>query len=142
MFFITVAAIEMVGSQVSVIGNALKKYKVVGHNAFNWMNPNPNFTNNKWLGSVEKITNRISGLMNGLFAIDMIAQVVLTEKQTEKQLSDDKKEIIENVQGLYKDYQTGLGYPENKATATAAGKSEKDSKGTAPTQEEVANLQN
>jgi hypothetical protein len=85
------AALEVVGSHVAKIGNALKKWGEVGENAFTWMNPQPNFQNRFFtaLQNTEEVVSQV----------DQVASEVLSAQQTithiGQQKSDLKKAISE-----------------------------------------------
>lgn len=139
LVFSVTMALEIVAQEVSSIGNALKKYKVVGEKAFAWMNPAPNFKN-KWIGIVETGTEKINGLIAGLFAIDTIAQGILQGRQAVDQMSKDKEELKKS---LFEGYATVVEgkVPEHKESLDTAIKSKGDSKGAPPTEQDIASIQ-
>lgn len=139
LVFSVTMALEIVAQEVSSIGNALKKYKVVGEKAFAWMNPAPNFKN-KWVGVVEAGTEKINGLIAGLFAIDTIAQGILQGRQAVDQMSKDKDELKKS---LFEGYATVVEgkVPEHKASLDTAIKSKEDSKGAKPTEQDISSIQ-
>ncbi|MEH2453848.1 hypothetical protein [Nostoc sp.] len=53
------SALEVVGSYVALIGNALRKWGEVGETAYKWFNPQPNF-HNKFFTTLEGATNVVS----------------------------------------------------------------------------------
>ncbi|MFK0735531.1 MAG: hypothetical protein ACIWVG_31095, partial [Gloeotrichia echinulata HAB0833] len=55
------SALEVVGSWVAFIGNALRKFGKVGDDAYRWMNPSPNFQN-KFFTTLEKAEDVVSQL--------------------------------------------------------------------------------
>ncbi|MBA3920326.1 MAG: hypothetical protein H0X31_00915 [Nostocaceae cyanobacterium] len=128
MIFQVLQALEIIGSWNASIGNALKKYLVVGYNAFGWMNPNPNFHNNffKFLGNA----------LNIVSSIDIVAQSILQGRKTIDDFGKQGEELSKDI----KEAQDGFNPPEHKATADAAAKSAKNSKSPDPTEEELRNL--
>lgn len=129
MVFSVLQALEIIGSWNASIGNALKKYLVVGQHAFDWMNPNPNFHNNffKFLGEA----------LNIVTSIDFIAQSILQGRQA---IDDFGKQTDELTKGM-KETADGFKPPEHQATAEAATKSANVSKSPTPSVEDVQNLQ-
>lgn len=129
MMWSVLNALNVIGSWNAQIGNALKKYGVVGHLAFGWMNASPNFHNKFFTG--------IFNAINVVTQLDFVAQSILQGRQAiddiGKQSEDFKKELS--------DLAPGEKPPENKPTKDAAEKSEKDSKGATPTPEQIQSLQ-
>ena len=79
------SALEIVGSWVAVIGNALRKWGEVGEKAFGWMNPTPNF-HNRFFTALEKTENFVS-------QIDSVASETLSIQDTVKQLGTQKDDL-------------------------------------------------
>ncbi|MEH2014911.1 hypothetical protein [Nostoc sp.] len=129
MVFSVLQALEIIGSWNASIGNALKKYLVVGQHAFNWMNPNPNFHNNffKFLGNA----------LNVVTSLDFVAQSILQGRQA---IEDFDKQTDELTKGI-SDAADGFKPPEHKATAEAATNSANVSKSPTPSPEEVKSIQ-
>lgn len=78
-------AIEVVGSWIASVGNALRKFGVVGERAYGWMNPTPNF-DNKFFTGLEAAENVVS-------QIDMVASEVLSVQQTVDEIGKQKAEL-------------------------------------------------
>ncbi|MCY7274336.1 MAG: hypothetical protein LH702_11490 [Phormidesmis sp. CAN_BIN44] len=78
-------ALEMVGSQVAKIGNALQKFGVISEKAFGWMNQSPNYQN-RFFTTIEKVEEVTSN-------IDSIAGEVLSVQDTITQIGTQKKEL-------------------------------------------------
>jgi hypothetical protein len=79
------SALEVVGSWVAWIGNALRKWGEVGEKAFGWMNPMPNF-HNRFFTALEKTENFVS-------QIDSVASETLSIQDTVKQLGTQKDDL-------------------------------------------------
>ena len=129
MVFSVLQALEIIGSWNASIGNALKKYLVVGQHAFSWMNPQPNFHNNffKFLGNA----------LNVVTSLDFVAQSILQGRQA---IDDFGKQTDELSKGI-SDAADGFKPPEHKATAEAAINSANVSKSPTPSPEEVKSVQ-
>lgn len=129
MVFSVLQALEIIGSWNASIGNALKKYLVVGQKAFEWMNPNPNFHNNffKFMGEA----------LNVVTSLDFVAQSILQGRQA---IDDFGKQTDELSKGIA-EASDGFKPPENKATAEAATKSAQESKSPIPSPEDVKSIQ-
>ncbi|MHC5917838.1 MAG: hypothetical protein ACYTXE_44280, partial [Nostoc sp.] len=129
MVFSVLQALEIIGSWNASIGNALKKYLVVGQNAFNWMNPNPNFHNNffKFLGEA----------LNVVTSLDFVAQSILQGRQAIDDFGKQTDELTKSI-GEASD---GFKPPENKARADAATASANVSKSPIPSPEDINSLQ-
>lgn len=80
------SALEVVGSWVAVIGNALRKWGEVGESAYKWMNPTPNFQN-KFFTALEKTEDVVS-------QIDSVASEVLSIQETVTQIGSQKTEFL------------------------------------------------
>jgi hypothetical protein len=107
-------ALEVVGSHVSKIGNALQKFRAVGERAYGWMNPQPSFQN-RFLTGMQSITEVVS-------QVDQAASSVVSAQETLAQLGTQKQEleksISEDPQGKKADPQPEAA--DTKAAATAA----------------------
>jgi len=82
-------ALEVVGSWVASIGNALRKWGEVGESAYRWMNPTPNFQN-RFFVSLESATNVVS-------QIDQIASETLSVQDNIKQIGEQSKELQDSL---------------------------------------------
>lgn len=139
LIFGITSALEIIAHSVHSIGNALKKYGVVGHNAYAWMNPNPNLKN-KWVGAVDAFTHKVTGFIAGAFAIDAIAQGILQGRQAVDEIAKQKDELKTELYKAYGETEDIITPPEHKATAEAAKKSATDSKGKLPTEDTIRSL--
>lgn len=98
-------ALEVVGSQVAKIGNALQKFRLVGERAYSWMNPTPFFQNRFFtvLQSSQEVVSQI----------DQVASEVLSVQETITQLGKNKDDLVKS-----------LGQEENSKQATATPEAE------------------
>jgi methyl-accepting chemotaxis protein len=79
------SALEIVGSWIAGIGNALRKFGEVSDRAYQWMNPQPNFQN-KFFTALETAENVVS-------QVDAIASEVLSVQETLKQIGETQEEL-------------------------------------------------
>lgn len=110
------AGLEVVGSYVGKIGNALQKWRVIGEKAYGWMNPQPNFQN-RFFTALETTQNVVS-------QIDQVATEVLSVETTieniGKQTADIQKALKEDEGS-----KPGTATPEAAKVAAAAAASKK-----------------
>ena len=129
MMFSVLTALEIIGSWNAEIGNALKKYLVIGQNAFAWMNPNPNFHN--------AFFTFLGNALNIVSSVDFVAQSILQGRQAidnfDKQTTDLTKSMADAADGFQP--------PQHTATANAANKSATDSQAIIPSPEDIGGLQ-
>ncbi|MDZ7966875.1 MAG: hypothetical protein RM368_18165 [Nostoc sp. DedSLP03] len=104
------SALEVVGSWVAVIGNALRKWGEVGESAYRWMNPTPDFQN-KFFTALETTENVVS-------QVDIVASEVLSVQDTVTQIGTQKTEFLKAL-GQEPDGKQGTTPPE--ATQVKAG---------------------
>ncbi|MBC7971544.1 MAG: hypothetical protein H7Z11_15720 [Verrucomicrobia bacterium] len=83
--FSILSALEVVGSMVGKIGNALKAGGVIFEKAFGWMNVQPNFQN-RFFTNIQAATDFVS-------AVDSVAGEVLSVQDAAKNLGEQKKDI-------------------------------------------------
>ncbi|MBN3905120.1 MAG: hypothetical protein HWQ35_00575 [Nostoc sp. NMS1] len=83
------SALEVVGSYVALIGNALKKWGEVGESAYRWFNPQPNF-HNKFFTTIEGVTNVVS-------QVDQLASEVVSIEQNITQIGELKNELNKSI---------------------------------------------
>ncbi|MHC5772097.1 MAG: hypothetical protein ACYTXI_42615, partial [Nostoc sp.] len=83
------SALEVVGSYVALIGNALRKWGEVGESAYKWFNPQPNF-HNKFFTTLEGATNVVS-------QIDQVASEVVSVEQNVAQIGELKNELGKSI---------------------------------------------
>lgn len=96
-------ALEVVGSYVSWIGNALKKWGVLMEKCYPWMNPNPDFQN-RYLTALQDANEVVE-------AIDQVAGEVLSIQETLGRLGNQQDELLEAVESGI-----GIEVPENTPT--------------------------
>jgi hypothetical protein len=78
-------ALEVVGSQVARIGNGLKKFRLVGDKAYNWMNPQPNFQN-RFFTVLQQTQEVVS-------QIDQVSSTVLSTQESIAQMKKNKEDL-------------------------------------------------
>ncbi|MEH2342535.1 MAG: hypothetical protein V7K22_12920 [Nostoc sp.] len=115
------SALEVIGSWIASIGNALRKWGEVGDNAYRWMNPTPNFQN-KFFTALETTENVVS-------QIDSVASEVLSVQETVGQIGEQKS-IIEKA--LREDDTSKQGTAPPEATKVKASAEEAKTKSTTP----------
>jgi hypothetical protein len=120
-------ALDIIGSWNAQIGNALKKYGVVGHNAFAWLNPAPNF-HNKFFTAVTNALNIVSNL-------DFVAQSIIQGRDAVDQITKQSEEFSKDFTDL-----TNPTPPEHKPTAAAAAASTTHSQSPPPTNDDLNNV--
>jgi hypothetical protein len=103
-------ALDTIGSMNAKVGNALKKYGVLGDNAYPWFNPSPNF-DNKYMRSLETVEQVVSN-------IDSVASEVLSAQETVTEIGKQKTELETAIKaGTEK---PGVDNDQQKAKAAAA----------------------
>lgn len=103
-------ALETIGGMNAKIGNALKKYGVLGDNAYPWFNPSPNY-DNKFMRGLEVAETTVS-------SIDSVASEILSAQDSVNQIGEQKTELEKAIkEGLEK---PGVDNDQQKAKATAA----------------------
>lgn len=79
------SALEIIGSWIAWIGNALKKWGTVGEKAYRWMNPEVNFQN-RFFTAIDTAENIVSN-------IDNVASEVLSIQETINQLGTQNNRV-------------------------------------------------
>lgn len=79
------SALETIGGWNAKIGNALKRFGVVGDSAYPFMNPNPNF-DNKYMRGLETVENAVS-------QVDQVASEVLSAQESVTEIIKQKDEL-------------------------------------------------
>jgi Collagen triple helix repeat (20 copies) len=82
-------ALEVVGSHVSKIGNALQKFRVVSEKAYSWMNPTPSFQN-RFLTGLQQTQEVVS-------QIDQVSSEVLSVQENITQMGKLKEELDKSL---------------------------------------------
>ncbi|WP_016953538.1 hypothetical protein [Anabaena sp. PCC 7108] len=82
-------ALEIVGGQQGLIGNALRLWGVVGEKAYNWMNPSPSY-DNQILIKLEKLNQTAS-------TVQMVTQVPLDVISSVNNLTESATELVKAV---------------------------------------------
>jgi hypothetical protein len=103
-------ALETIGGMNAKVGNALKKYGVLGDNAYPWFNPSPNY-DNKFMRGIEVAETTVS-------SIDSVASEILSAQDSVKQIGEQKTELEKAIkEGTEK---PGVDNTQQKEKATAA----------------------
>jgi hypothetical protein len=103
-------ALETIGGWNAKIGNALKRYGVLGDNAYPWMNPSPNF-DNKFMRGLETVENVVS-------QVDSVSSEILSAQETVTEITRQKTELEQEIKtGTEK---PGVDNDQQKAKAEAA----------------------
>lgn len=84
--FAMVEMLENIANYTGRIGNALRKSGTVLSSAFGWMNPNANYSNNRFF-------NALNNTQEAVEAVDEIASSVLSIQQTSAELANQKSEF-------------------------------------------------
>jgi hypothetical protein len=113
-------ALEVVGSHVAKIGNALQKFRVVSEKAYSWMNPQPFFQNRFFTG--------LTATQEVVSQVDQVASEVLSVRETITQLTKQTEDLSKSISEA-PDGKVGAGTPEaatikaGQDAATTASKS-------------------
>jgi hypothetical protein len=93
MIFSVLESLEVVGNYVALIGNASKKFGVFTEKCYRWMNPNLNFTTNKYF-------NALNNVQEAVESIDEVTGEALNIQQTGAELFNQQaalKTAVEEV---------------------------------------------
>jgi Collagen triple helix repeat (20 copies) len=82
-------ALEVVGSHVAKIGNAMQKFRLVGEKAYSWMNPQPGFQN--------RFFTVLQGTQEVVSQIDQVASTVLSTQESITQMSKNKDDLVKSM---------------------------------------------
>lgn len=98
--FSILEAIETVGNYVAKIGNAARKFGTFAENAYNWMNPNMNFRDNRFFNALYKTEDAVESI-----AVVTSELVSVGEQSAElaKQTADFQKSVSDGVELLTQD---------------------------------------
>ncbi|MEH2123710.1 collagen-like protein [Nostoc sp.] len=102
--------LEVIGSHTAKIGNALKKWGVLGERAYEWFHPNPNFHNNyfTFLNNAETAANTIQAVVQvPVSIVEAKNQIDSSNAEFQSAIKGDK-----NHDGTPK--QSGIATEENK----------------------------
>ena len=86
-------AMEVIGSMVGKIGNAMRKWGVVGEKAFGWMNNTPNYQSPFFIAleKVETITSNIDSIASSVLSgQDSVTQLQTQKAELDKSLKQDE----------------------------------------------------
>jgi hypothetical protein len=82
-------ALEVVGSHVAKIGNALQRFRSVGEKAYSWMNPQP-FFQNRFTNGLQQAQEIVSG-------IDQAASSIVSAQESLNQLNTQTEELKKSI---------------------------------------------
>jgi hypothetical protein len=85
-------ALEVVGSHVAKIGNALQKFRVVSEKAFTWMNPTPSFQNRFLTGlqTAQTVVSQVDQVAGETLSIqEQITQIQTNTTELQKTLKQE-----------------------------------------------------
>jgi hypothetical protein len=102
-------ALEIVGSRLAKIGNALQRFRVVSDKAYGWMNPQTNFQNRFTIG--------LQNIQEATSAIDQVASSVVSVQESVKQINQQQADLSK---ALAEDPTAKKSTPEPEAAQTKA----------------------
>ncbi|MBE9182879.1 hypothetical protein IQ268_30550 [Oculatella sp. LEGE 06141] len=108
-------SLEVVGNYVAWIGNALKRFGAVGEKAYRWMNPDNNFSQNRFF-------NALNNIQEAVEAVDQVSGELLSIQDTWSELGTYKNNLDNAVAGLDENGEPiapKFGSPENVGVAEA-----------------------
>jgi predicted nuclease with TOPRIM domain len=90
---------EWTAENTGKIGNALKRWRVVGENAYSWM-PERMTAQNKWLARVERARNGIDSLDDAASSFSSVLGEVQNIQQEYSELSEQGTKFKDNIKEL------------------------------------------
>jgi hypothetical protein len=87
---------EWTAENTGKIGNALKKFRVVGENAYKWM-PEKVTATNKWLSKVDKLKGGVGSLDDAASSFSGVLGEVQTIEQETQELLEQGSKFKENI---------------------------------------------
>jgi hypothetical protein len=121
-------ALEIVGSHVAKIGNALQKFRVVSEKAYSWMNPTSSFQN-RFLTGLTQTQEVVS-------QIDQVSSEVLSVQENIVQMGKLKEELVKST-GQEPDSKQAAATPEAVKVKEAAAKAKTASVSPVITEESI-----
>lgn len=109
-----VNALEVIGSHTAKIGNALKKWGVLGERAYEWFHPNPNFHN--------KYFNFLNNTETAANTIQAVVQIPVSIVDAKNQIDSANAEFKSAIKGD----KNPDGTPKESGIATEENKDKKD----------------
>ncbi|WP_416674693.1 hypothetical protein [Egbenema bharatensis] len=91
-------ALEVVGNYVAWIGNAAKKYGVVVERAYNWMNPNLNFRQNRFFQRLQQVQEAVE-------TVEIVAGEVLNITEMVDEIGRQSEELKNLIQDKEREVQ-------------------------------------
>lgn len=102
--FSILESMEVIGEWIAWIGNALKRFGAVGEKAYGWMNPQINFTNNRFF-------NALNNAQEAVEAIDEVAGEVLNIAETGTELQNQVTQLVNEVRAADLELGDGATFP-------------------------------
>jgi Collagen triple helix repeat (20 copies) len=90
---------EWIAENTGKIGNALKRYRVVGENAYKWLPERVTYTN-AWTRKIDRVRDGVDTLDDAASSLMGVTGEVQNIQEEFKQLDDQKKEFDKNVKEL------------------------------------------
>jgi hypothetical protein len=90
---------EWTAENTGKIGNALKRWRVVGENAYSWM-PERMTAQNKWLARVERARNGVDNLDDAASSFSSVLGEVQNIQQEYSELSEQGTKFKDNIKQL------------------------------------------
>lgn len=103
-------SLEVVGHWVAWIGNAARKFGVVAENAYSWMNPNINFTTNRFF-------NALNNAQEAVEVLDTVTSEALNITETSQELVKSTQELQKAING--DNPKPGITTPDHVPTKTS-----------------------
>ncbi|NJL39814.1 MAG: hypothetical protein HC899_25995 [Leptolyngbyaceae cyanobacterium SM1_4_3] len=107
-------SLEVIGSYVAKIGNAAKRFGTFAENCYAWMNPNPNFTQNRFFRFLDTTQEVVEN-------IDEVAGEVLSVQEMIPEIGEQSQQLQQAMAGVDEagqPYPSGFDVPENIPTLT------------------------
>lgn len=93
MIFSVLESLEVVGNYVALIGNASKKFGVFTEKCYRWMNPNQNFTTNRYFNALNNVGEAVE-------SIDEVTGEALNIQQTGAELFTQQEALKKAVEDV------------------------------------------
>ena len=117
--------LEWTAENTGKIGNALKKFRVVGENAYRWM-PEAVTHQNAWALKIERFRNKTESLDDAASSLQGVLGEVQTIQEEFKELKEQKEKFDKNIADL-----TPKDRPDNKPVSDNVSASKTVSKAPA-----------
>lgn len=91
--------LEWTAENTGKIGNALKRYRVVGENAYKWMPEQVTMTN-AWTRKIDRVREQIDSLDDAASSLSSVLGEVQNIQEEFNQLNEQKQQFEENLKAL------------------------------------------